>query len=627
MKFAHKSFLAVLAVAFYTLLFQVYGYGQTIINGRTMTQGQVTPAAPSGGAATFSSVTDTGLTAGRIVTVGVGGLLEDDADFTYSKSLNLFTATGQTVLGTSATDTQMLTGAINLSVTTTANTGSLFGYYSLMTLSPTGASDMTARGAFIGVKQTNAQNQTGAMYGMDAYSSPDGNGSTALAVGVSAEVFKDAGSGTTTWARGFDAYLSVSNAITGIFTNVAGLYVEPIDGNSTRIPNRWAIYTEGTADQVFFAGPTGAGIAASSTTALNLAVGTTALSSLRVGHGAAPSSPVNGDIWTTTGGLFVRLNGATAGLNQNLLTTSSPSFAGLTSTGVTTLTPAARASGTAAYFTVNTPADTGITASTESIGENHVTATRTWATTGTVALQREVFFAGPTYASAGASQTFTDAFNLYATPPVVGGNAIFTRGHTLGIVDATSSTTSITGAVIVATTVGTAATSVGIGGGNITAGGNIDTTSGEIRSAGNRVNYNLSAYGAGTAYTFTNTAAAVDLGTTDPVVVLDKAGTYLVFGQIHVAYAAATVVAETATIKVRRTNNTPADLSAVVVIDLPVATTLTNSYGLEQIPPFIYTTAATNDSITLFANVSATLGAGSIQATAIGTSLVAIRMY
>lgn len=136
-------------------------------------------------------------------------------------------------------------------------------------------------------------------------------------------------------------------------------------------------------------------------------------------------------------------------------------------------TPAARTSGVASYFTINIPTDTGITAATESIGNQTVTATRTWATTGTVALQRENFFAGPTYASASASQTFTDAFTLYSTPPVAGTNAIFTRGHTLGIVDATSAASSITGAVVVAATLGTAGTSVGIGGGNVNAGGSV----------------------------------------------------------------------------------------------------------------------------------------------------------
>jgi hypothetical protein len=34
---------------------------------------------------------------------------------------------------------------------------------------------------------------------------------------------------------------------------------------------------------------------------------------LRVPHGTAPSSPVDGDVWTTTAGLFVRINGATVG--------------------------------------------------------------------------------------------------------------------------------------------------------------------------------------------------------------------------------------------------------------------------------------------------------------------------
>lgn len=34
---------------------------------------------------------------------------------------------------------------------------------------------------------------------------------------------------------------------------------------------------------------------------------------IRLPHGSAPTSPVNGDMWTTTAGLFVRINGATVG--------------------------------------------------------------------------------------------------------------------------------------------------------------------------------------------------------------------------------------------------------------------------------------------------------------------------
>jgi hypothetical protein len=57
-----------------------------------------------------------------------------------------------------------------------------------------------------------------------------------------------------------------------------------------------------------------------------------------------------------------------------------------------------------------------------------------------------------------------------------------------------------------------------------------------------------------------------------------------------------------------------------------VSTTLTNSYGTVTIPPFVYTTTAVDDAVTIFANVSAALGAGTITATAIGTSLVAVRL-
>lgn len=45
--------------------------------------------------------------------------------------------------------------------------------------------------------------------------------------------------------------------------------------------------------------------------ALNASVSGSA--SFRIPHGTAPSSPVDGDIWTTTAGLYVRINGATVG--------------------------------------------------------------------------------------------------------------------------------------------------------------------------------------------------------------------------------------------------------------------------------------------------------------------------
>ena len=153
-----------------------------------------------------------------------------------------------------------------------------------------------------------------------------------------------------------------------------------------------------------------------------------------------------------------------------------------------------------------------------------------------------------------------------------------------------------------------------------------DFYAGATVAASGQLNATTTAYGVGTAYVLTNSAAAIDFGTTDPSITLPVVGTYLIMAQVNLAYNAATVVAETATIKVRRTNNTAADLSVIPVLDLPVATTLTHTYGIFQIPPFVYTTTTTTDIVTIFANVSAALGAGSIDATAIGTSIVAMRI-
>lgn len=142
-------------------------------------------------------------------------------------------------------------------------------------------------------------------------------------------------------------------------------------------------------------------------------------------------------------------------------------------TGIHTFTPAARSSGSASYFVINTPADTGLTAATESVGVKFTGATRTFAD-GTIALQRERYFSAPTYNKTTTSATITDVFNLYLDKPVNGTGVTFTRPHTLGIVDATSASSSITGGLIVATTLGTSATSVGIGGGNVYMGGNLN---------------------------------------------------------------------------------------------------------------------------------------------------------
>lgn len=191
-------------------------------------------------------------------------------------------------------------------------------------------------------------------------------------------------------------------------------------------------------------------------------------------------------IWTTNTGFGCNTSitaASVSGFTAGAGTLTGPASSGVsetlgnneTITGIKTFSPTLRSSGIASYLTINMPADTGQTTATESIGVNFQTATRTWAD-GTVALQRERFFAGPTYNKTTTSATFTDVFNAYFTPPIAGSGVTFTRGHTLGIVDPTSAASSIAGGFVVATTLGTPGTSVGIGGGKVNAGAGFIST-------------------------------------------------------------------------------------------------------------------------------------------------------
>jgi hypothetical protein len=44
---------------------------------------------------------------------------------------------------------------------------------------------------------------------------------------------------------------------------------------------------------------------------------TTSIPSVRMPHGTAPTSPTNGDLWTTTGGVYARVNGVTKQLDSS----------------------------------------------------------------------------------------------------------------------------------------------------------------------------------------------------------------------------------------------------------------------------------------------------------------------
>lgn len=136
----------------------------------------------------------------------------------------------------------------------------------------------------------------------------------------------------------------------------------------------------------------------------------------------------------------------------------------------------------------------------------------------------------------------------------------------------------------------------------------------------------LSVYAAGTAASLTNTQALLDFGTTDPSLVLNQPGVWMIFGTAQLKYNAATFVSnQTVTMKLRRTNNTAADVTAATrTVDLGIVTTFTNSAGVAVIPPVVYTTLNSNDILQLFGAVSVAPSAGSLDV--VSAEIVAVKI-
>ena len=136
----------------------------------------------------------------------------------------------------------------------------------------------------------------------------------------------------------------------------------------------------------------------------------------------------------------------------------------------------------------------------------------------------------------------------------------------------------------------------------------------------------LSVYASGTVYTLTATSAAVDFGTTDPIITVNAAGTYAIRAKIKVALNAATFAANrTLTVKLRRTNNTATDVAnSSTTWIVPIITTLTQTLAVIELPEVLYTTALTNDTIQLFSDISVLPTAGTISIDE--ASIVAVRL-
>lgn len=132
-------------------------------------------------------------------------------------------------------------------------------------------------------------------------------------------------------------------------------------------------------------------------------------------------------------------------------------------------------------------------------------------------------------------------------------------------------------------------------------------------------------FAAGTVYTMTNSSAAVTFGTTSPAITIDSPGTYLIFARARYELVGATFAAtRITTLKLRRTNNTAADLTnGSIAFNTPVVTLLSNTMATPTIMT-TYTTTNSDDIIALFSDVGTVPSAGTL--TIDEASIVAIRL-
>jgi hypothetical protein len=153
---------------------------------------------------------------------------------------------------------------------------------------------------------------------------------------------------------------------------------------------------------------------------------------------ASPISTVQLVVNTTsTANVGARISGG-ANANTIELQNNGANVWVLDKDGSLAQTPKVRTATSVSYMQIITPADTSLTASTESIGIQHggnasaATVTRQFAT-GALTTQREYAFVHPTYAFIGASVLTTAATVAITNAPAAGANATITNSYALWI--------------------------------------------------------------------------------------------------------------------------------------------------------------------------------------------------
>lgn len=117
--------------------------------------------------------------------------------------------------------------------------------------------------------------------------------------------------GSQSSAYGTNAFLDGSHSIfIGDYTYAPS----PTEGAQINIGNSIFVRNNTDANPVPDEQTGNVGLMIANPTArLHIKESSTSYASLRIPHGTAPTNPNDGDIWTTTAGLFVRINGVTVG--------------------------------------------------------------------------------------------------------------------------------------------------------------------------------------------------------------------------------------------------------------------------------------------------------------------------
>lgn len=113
----------------------------------------------------------------------------------------------------------------------------------------------------------------------------------------------------------------------------------------------------------------------------------------------------------------------------------------------------------------------------------------------------------------------------------------------------------------------------------------------------------LSAYASGGSYDLDATPQILDFTTTDPELTINEAGTWMILARARVDYFFATYAADDNDfhLKLRRTNNTAADLSnGQANFKMRDVTTAYFTAGVVNLPPVFYTTTNVDDNIELW---------------------------